>query len=101
MKISEVCFKASEVLEKRGWYRGDFECGGKVCALGALNVAAYGNADVTCKDNCKCVGCRAQTAVEALVGMTLDRWNDDVAHDKRQVQRKLRRAARIAAKAGD
>lgn len=100
MKISEVLFKAIEVLDKRGWCRGDLEVDGRVCALGAINVVVDGVPDTECNVGCSCVGCRAQTAVESLVGVPLDKYNDNVARDKRYIQRKFRRAARISKERG-
>lgn len=46
MSTSDVLRKAADVIRERGWNQGHFETlGGRVCVLGAINVACGLDAD--------------------------------------------------------
>lgn len=101
MKISEVLFKADKVLDECGWMRGNFSdrsgYGGPVCAAGAIRVAICGNPWTHSS-----IVEQVMTEFEKVLpaGQWTSNWNDRVVKDKRTVQRKFRKAARLLAKAG-
>lgn len=43
---AEVYEQAADLIDQRGWAQGQFvDCDGKICAEGALNLAAFGEVD--------------------------------------------------------
>lgn len=106
--------RAAELIEERGWTRGasgrkdgveiDFPFGGTFdaysrrlfneadcfCAIGAIEASFHDRLDDRVE---------AFQYVEAVLGedVSIDVWNDDIARDRRQVARVIRKAAKVYA----
>lgn len=93
---AEILDRAADVLEERGWCRNALERNGRVCALAAINVAAYGDPRVCARAVDRSVNsssaAAACLALEHAVGWPPS-WND-VQRDRRNVVRLFRRVAR-------
>jgi len=90
MTTCELRKKAAEVIETRGWHRGSYiGQNGAVCMLGALHIAAFGNA----------VGCDLTNSLEARIAFneakesiglkSIPKWNDRKGRTKNQVIERL------------
>ncbi|MFD8117055.1 DUF6197 family protein [Streptomyces microflavus] len=85
---TELLGKALEVLERDGWYQGNYcagspredDSGKPVCALGALNRATFGNAwGARAGEACHSSEARerAHNRLFAAIGGAIPTWNDD------------------------
>lgn len=103
MTLSEMFSKAADVIKKqkhiqRRTYEGDFG----VCAIGACNLVTKGTARAPYDYD---FGGDRQRQIVALelsrevLGLQLHAFNDR-ARDKRQVERALRKLARVAKERG-
>lgn len=84
--MASLRLKAAELIEQHGWAQGDYQCGGRLCLIGALRAAACGNpwdvnADITIGPALMQMGFEPGTS-QAW------EWNDK--HTKDEVLAKLR-----------
>lgn len=106
MKTSEVLFKAAELFDSVKWIKGQStqRRAGMVvaaCAIGAIETSLDLSDRFSTSAYDAINAMRAQLQKEnagELIG--LSDWNDNIAKDKRQVQRKMRKVARLLAKEG-
>lgn len=91
--IADVLEKAAVELEVHGWCRGTLgTTDGPKCVAGALRQVSMGSMydnDVYYTDYVP-----VRQLVVAELQYPLTKWNDQVARDKRQVTRMLRRVAK-------
>lgn len=100
MKISEVLFKAAQIIERDGWCQNDYKNGNCLCPLGAIRVACghqanKENSEVT-QPTCeflrdfldKPVWCwndaperTAEEVIDALVIASIEAESDDRLHN--------------------
>lgn len=111
MNTAEILNKAADVIEERGWHKGDFvssvgfDGSGCVCVLGAINVAVgevpYAVFEIGDRDE----RTDAARVLAEYLGLVLrdgdvtevgDRWNDAEGRTKDEVVAALREAARKA-----
>lgn len=108
MNAQEVLTKAADLIELKGWTRGQFQDeAGCLCTVGAIVLAGGGSfkydEDGTPDDydDPSDTGfgiADALNAVELVVGPELVTWNDDPDREKSDVVNALRTAAkRVAA----
>ncbi len=96
-----IFLRAYDVIDVRGWYQGDYEAAdGRVCLVGALNVAVSGQAQETLLDgDAEEAVCEAVERVSGLLwndGVTVPDiawWNDKVAQSEEEPKLLLKRAA--------
>lgn len=121
MKTSEILDKAADVLEERGWWRGDYmpninerqrldvaveSC--PVCLLGGLNVAVGNAPDEPIYIDTSPDAFEAARVLADRVGIDLaisatrlgDKWNDAFDQTAEEVVRELRTAAASEREAG-
>jgi hypothetical protein len=98
-QIAEVLDEAVAYLDNYGWLQGDYaqaekEC--PVCAVGAINVAAFGTPYPSSSNGSWDVTSEiAETVVEQMqiLGFDLAAWNDQEGRTKEEVTEALRSTA--------
>lgn len=95
MKLRDIYHKAIKIIEKRGWYQGEY-CNfsnGSVCLLGAIGIAC-GIQDENLENNeFEPNWTRATTKLNGLLHCNAAQWNDRGCRTKKDVINLLRRAA--------
>lgn len=100
-ELATLYRKAAEEVRTRGLAKGAYEQGGKVCTVGALSVAATGDAlGVTAYDDeiltpvARHLGWRGGDPVDGPFQAITD-WNDTRAADAEDVARVLETVANV------
>jgi hypothetical protein len=100
LTVPDVLRRAERVLARRGWCREDYEDEqGRVCAEGAINLAAYGNpypTDETPDDQYRVAESATKAVMTHLEVPTLVNWTDETAQDAAEVRAALLAAAQRA-----
>lgn len=79
--VAELLEKAAEIIEIRGWCRGDLTKAGRVCAYGALNAAVFGTpgwwpAEVTTRQRELLSDAEEALGQAIMPAKYIDGWND-------------------------
>lgn len=88
-----VCERAIDEIEKRGWYQGGFEGpGGSVCALGAMKAAMGLRPDALALNSALNYDqfIAARMAFERVMGENVASWNDTPGRTEDDVLEALR-----------
>ena len=95
MTPSQVLRKAARILRRRGWCRNTFGKNGRLCALGAINVAAgFPHNDWEVCMTASLAGRAAQKLRRSVGVLQLSMWNDDPKRTGREVVAAMQRAGK-------
>jgi hypothetical protein len=97
-EVADLLDGAADIIERDGWCQKALERDGAVCALGALNKAALGDAYGLLSSHPN--GLLAFGALFRRVGM-LHLWNNEPERTKQEVLDEFRKAAKHERAAAD
>jgi hypothetical protein len=94
--IAEKLDEARKLIEARGWCRNNYTCGGKVCALGAINAVTSGNPTLEFRTPWSAMTCALADAIGASGTSEIPTWNDAPERTQAEVIEAFRKASQLS-----
>lgn len=89
----QLLLAAADLIEKKGWTKGDYQSHGRYCIMGAINKVALGKPSTADWKVRIVASARIHLASRMMGCGSIEVWNDSVAKSKAEVLRILRETA--------